>query len=310
MVFNVTKSVLTDSMWDPLFWLPNATSMLRALSFSHKAVNINLGEYFLNHPIHDTLACLSAIDLTPFRHAIKTDLPDMLPDWDEGKGPIYGMWTRAWMGAKSSPEWAVCFYYIADEFVRGNERDPTNPFYFDKVFINAVGAPGFNPSLPWVFKYNSKTKQVAGDARAYINDLRALGCTMEQAWMIAWRITSRLQYLGIQDAPRKQRIDEGPWAGTVYDTSKTEVSVTVTDNKWNKGKDYLKSLIKLTRWDQTITSSDFEATIPEVSLDYKLLEIIRGYLCHLVMTYPILFPYLKGFHLTLCAHLPGRDNEG
>ena len=28
------------------------------------------------------------------------------------------------------------------------------------------------------------------------------------------------------------------------------------------------------------------------------------------MTYPTLFPYLKGFHLTLCAHLPGRDKEG
>ena len=28
------------------------------------------------------------------------------------------------------------------------------------------------------------------------------------------------------------------------------------------------------------------------------------------MTYPILLPYLKGFHLTLCSHLSGRDKEG
>jgi len=28
------------------------------------------------------------------------------------------------------------------------------------------------------------------------------------------------------------------------------------------------------------------------------------------MTYNIIFPYLKGFHLTLCSHLPNRDEEG
>ena len=28
------------------------------------------------------------------------------------------------------------------------------------------------------------------------------------------------------------------------------------------------------------------------------------------MTYPIIFPYLKGFHLTMASHMPGRDNQG
>jgi len=28
------------------------------------------------------------------------------------------------------------------------------------------------------------------------------------------------------------------------------------------------------------------------------------------MTYKILFPLLKGFHLALCAHLPNRDEDG
>ena len=37
---------------------------------------------------------------------------------------------------------------------------------------------------------------------------------------------------------------------------------------------------------------------------------MRDYFCHLAMMYPIVFPYLKGFHLTLANHLPGRDNEG
>ena len=37
---------------------------------------------------------------------------------------------------------------------------------------------------------------------------------------------------------------------------------------------------------------------------------MRGYFCHLAMTFPILFPYLKGFHLTLSSHLSNRDEEG
>lgn len=33
-------------------------------------------------------------------------------------------------------------------------------------------------------------------------------------------------------------------------------------------------------------------------------------MCHLAMTYDIIFPFLIGFHLTLCSHLPQRNEEG
>lgn len=45
-------------------------------------------------------------------------------------------------------------------------------------------------------------------------------------------------------------------------------------------------------------------------IDYKQLESIRGFLVYQAMTYEVLFPYLKGFHLTLSQHLPHRDEEG
>ena len=48
--------------------------------------------------------------------------------------------------------------------------------------------------------------------------------------------------------------------------------------------------------------------LPE--FEYKYLEKVRGFLCHLAMTYSIIFPFLKGFHLTLLSHLPRRDEEG
>ena len=210
--------------------------MLRILKFGHKAVDIDLGEHFLNHPLHDSLIYLSVVDLTFFRSTIKNNCPHILPSWDTLQGPLFGAWTRNWIGAKPSPEWAVHYYYIADEFVRGDDSNPQNPFFFDQVVVNAVGTPSFNPSLPWVFKYNSIKQLLAGDLRVYIKNLRAIGYSLEQAWLLARQIASRLQYLGIQDAPRKRRIDEGPWAGTVYQTTPTKVVLTVTQEKWDKGK--------------------------------------------------------------------------
>ena len=43
---------------------------------------------------------------------------------------------------------------------------------------------------------------------------------------------------------------------------------------------------------------------------YKRLEQIRGFLCHMAMTYETITPFLKGLHLTLAAYLPQRDADG
>ena len=67
---------------------------------------------------------------------------------------------------------------------------------------------------------------------------------MEEAWQIARRVASYLQYLGIQDAARKRRVDEGPWAGGIYKTSHKKVTTTVTKNKWLKARKLISDLNK------------------------------------------------------------------
>ena len=309
IVFNGTDSGLTDAIWAPSFWLPNASSMLRAFSFGHKPVDMDLGEFFINLPLDPALRPYSAVDLTIFRELISTELPHLLKGL-EGEKRVFGCWERTWMGLKPSPVIAAKSYYIAEEFVRGREDDPCNPFFWDTLVLNAIGNEDFNPSLPWVFKFDSKRNLVAGDLRAYVDDLRSVGWSLEHAWQFARVTASPLQYLGIQDAPRKRRIDAGPWAGTVYSVTKEDVGVTVTQQKWAKGRDYIQRLIQLTRWDPSEHSFSMEQAFPKVYLSYKLLEQMRGYLCHLAMTFPIIFPYLKGFHLTLASHLDNRDSGG
>ena len=295
VVFNGTSCGLNEAVWAPNFWLPTADSMSRSIGYNYKFVDIDLGEMFLNFPLHPSLQLYSGVDLSPFGKQLQEELPDL--KWPDNK-KFYAKWTRDWMGFAPSPEWACRFYYIAEEFVRGDEKEPRNPLRWDKVILNLFGNKNYNPALPSVIKWNSLAKMMAGDLKAYVDDLRAIGWSLEHAWQIARHVASRLQFLGIQDAARKRRIDNGPWAGSIFISDEDKVQRTVSKEKWEKGRKYISEI-------SIILKNDTNA-----ELEFKYLERVRGYLCHLAMTYNIIFPYLKGFHLTLCSHLPNRDEEG
>jgi len=293
VVFNGTSCGLNGAVWAPNFWLPPAKSMVRALSFNFKAVDIDLGEMFLNFPLSKKLIIYSGVDITPFRKQLHEDRLT-----DSANKRLLATWSRTWMGFRPSPEWACRFYYLAEEFVRGDEKDISNTLYWKSIILNLIGSEDYNPALPNVYKWNDLVSNLAGEIKAYVDDLRVISLNIEQAWAIARLVASRLQFLGIQDAPRKRRTDNGAWAGTIYHTSPTTIQTTVSVTKWVKGKSYINFL-----------NNEIKDN-PEVMFEYKTLEQIRGFLCHLAMTYEILFPYLKGFHLVLCAHLPKRDEEG
>jgi len=295
MVQNGSSCGLNSSVWASNFWLPTSQSMTRVLGYNYKSVYIDLGEMFLNFPLDPELIPYSVMDVTCFRQNIIKEIPTVpLPD----KKRVYLANTRCWMGFRPSPEWSCRFYYLAEEFIRGNESDPSNPLHWSEIKLNLIGNENFNPSLPNVMKWNTIYHRIAGDIKAYVDDLRAIGWSLEHAWKIARQIASRLQYLGIQDAARKRRIDNGPWAGCIYLSSESKIQKTVTKEKWTKGKEYIDDLNNLIHVKKLST------------LNFKYLEKIRGYLCHLAMTFDLLFPYLKGFHQTLCSYLPKRNEDG
>ena len=139
---------------------------------------------------------------------------------------------------------------------------------------------------------------MAGELLAYIDDLRAIGASTNHAWEIAHWVASRIQYLGSQDASRKRRVDQGPWAGCIVVTTDNAVSKTVQRSKWVKAQAYLSEL------------NERAQLGPHTQFSYKRLEQIQGFFCHLGMTFDVLMPFLKGFHLTLASHNPQRNEEG
>ena len=262
-------------------------------------MDIDLGEMFLNFPLPKVLRSVSGIDLSPMFLDLMNSIGLECEEKKLRRFWVY--WTRCWMGSKPSPYFAIRFYYLAEEFARGFHADPKNHLRWDVVKLNLPGDPSFDPTRPRVMKWDSSSQKIAGDILAFVDDLRASGATLEEAWQVARQVASRLQYLGIQDAPRKRRpssLTPGAWAGAILATEGGKVSKSVTKEKWSKAKLMIQELL------DEITSD------PLALLSFKRLEQVRGFLCHLAMTFEIMFPYLKGFHLTLASHLGGRDGSG
>jgi hypothetical protein len=136
-----------------------------------------------------------------------------------------------------------------------------------------------------------------------VDDLRALGATEEHAWAVVMRIIKWLQYLGIQNTARKNcppTRKPGAWAGAVFRVYLREILKTVTQEKWDKAK------MEIGELDESMGAKLEDNS----TVNYKQLETIRGFMCHIGQTFTIVMPFLKGFHLTLSSHLPGRNLEG
>jgi hypothetical protein len=82
---------------------------------------------------------------------------------------------------------------------------------------------------------------------AFVDDLHLTGFSIENAWAVARHILSRLQYLGIQDAPRKRRPPSqrpGAWAGAIFKISPEKISVSVSQSKWVRGREMVRDLLE------------------------------------------------------------------
>jgi len=95
--------------------------MSRILGYNYCSVDIDLGEMFHNFPMLHVLRQYAGVDLTPF-------LPDLMRDFPQLKEYVVNkrltaQFNRDFMGFRPSPEWSCRFYYLAEEFARGNELE-------------------------------------------------------------------------------------------------------------------------------------------------------------------------------------------
>ena len=141
----------------------------------------------------------------------------------------------------------------------------------------------------------------AGDVITFVDDVRIVGSSKEHCHAIHRQFTSRMQYLGIQDAPRKFRPPSqdqaGAWTGTIFRVLQNVITKSVSQEKWDKGRLIVEGLNNLIR----------NHPLKRPTLERKLLERHTGFLNHLTMTFDDMTPFLKGFYLTLNSWRPKRD---
>ena len=293
VVYDATACGLNDSLWAPNFFLPTVDSILRNASSSTWFGDIDLGEMFLNYPLDEAIRPYAGVDVS------NVDLTEL--DM-KGIRRIIERWVRCLMGFKPSPYITTQTFAWGEEIIQGNRLDPTNPFFWDKLILNLPGTPNYQPDKPWVYKWNSLKKIMASFFGTYIDDIRGGGSNEIECRRTIHRTACRINYLGQQEAPRKRgQATQNPraWAGSRCIAIEGEgLYVLSMEEKWFKSKKIIEKLY------QHVVETKSSL------LNYKSLESDVGFLCHVSRTYPIIFPYLKGFYNTLNNWRCDRNEDG
>jgi hypothetical protein len=99
-----TESGLNECLWAPNFWLPSAESLIETMNESSWMGDLDMGEQFLNFPMHSNIQQYCGIDLRPSLG------PDLFKN----------QWTCCMMGLHPSPFYAIQGTYLAEELVCGD----------------------------------------------------------------------------------------------------------------------------------------------------------------------------------------------
>jgi len=295
MVYNGTSCGLNVFLWAPRFGLPTVKQTLRALLAGYCQCDLDVGEQFLNFPLHTDLREYSGVDVR-VRGVRLLNQGDQ--EWEDERGPSpWERWERNWMGLRDSPYRSLQWQVRLKLEVYGDRKALGNPYHWDRVEFNLPGSKGYRSDLPWVMKIRADG-HLAAEIFVYVDDGRTTGHSPRLTWAAARAYTAGCSRRGVQDASRKRMSPSdtpGPWAGTVTHTAGGRVLGMVSQVKWDKTK---------------LLIAELGGMIPKGPLPLQRLLEIRGFLMYVVWTYTWLNPYIKGLYLTVDSWRPGRAEDG
>lgn len=208
------------------------------------------------------------------------------------------------MGLKSSPYNCIRTFLWSEDFIRGDRKARDNPLRWDTVVTNLPGSEDYDPTKPWIYRFDEANQRIAASFCSYVDDIRTWAQGEDHCNLVTHTIAARINYLGQQDAPRKRReVSQAPgaWAGATVETIPGEgVFASILPEKWKKAQDIVK------KWLKASLEEDTEKWI----INRKELERDTGFLIHVCLTFENFKPYLKGFYNTLNGWRWDRDSNG
>jgi hypothetical protein len=94
MVYNALVSGFNDCLWVPTFFLPSMEALVDQMDQDSWMGDLDMGEQFLNLPIHPALQQYCGINLQPYLGR-------------DQQQTMWWCWARCMMCLKSSPYFAV-----------------------------------------------------------------------------------------------------------------------------------------------------------------------------------------------------------
>ena len=128
-------------------------------------MDMDIGEMFLNFPLNKDVRAYCGVNVRGL------ELEDAHTDRCR--------WDRLWMGFKPSPCNSARCLAIATEHAFGDPLDENNAFYWDKLILNLPCSNSFDPSVPWLYKVDSRVNRIACDAVTFVDDFRVTGHLVE-----------------------------------------------------------------------------------------------------------------------------------
>jgi len=140
MVYDGTSCGLNKVLWAPHFGLPIVNHIWRALLIGYFQGDMDVGEMFLNFPLHPTLQPYAGVDIS---HVM--DKTDSAPEWEKGRVRKWESWRRNFMGLKDSPVRSIQLMIKAKQIAYGRQYTPGNPFGWKLVWLNLPGSRDYDP---------------------------------------------------------------------------------------------------------------------------------------------------------------------
>ena len=97
--------------------------------------------------------------------------------------------------------------------IMGERKIQVNPLRWEQVSINLPTPPDNYLPLPWLYKIRGEGG-INPDILIYVDGVIVTGGSFDHCWVAASWFEERINYLGIQDPPRKRNNTnrgQGPW---------------------------------------------------------------------------------------------------
>ena len=137
------------------------------------------------------------------------------------------------------------------------------------------------------------------------DDLQSISATLQQSYKAIHRVETGISYLGLQVATRKKQ--DGAWApgnltGAIrWSIPGLGVFTSFYQKKWDKVKQYLQEI----RDEFMAADGEMPFSQPKIIGEQEGLIFV-----HLANAFPVLFPFLEGFHLVMNSWHHLREENG